>query len=283
MNRKLEFFLKTALAVLIAAVMLFPLVCIIFAAFMGKNEAVEYFGAVFGEKSGYARLHIFPMYPTLRYYVRLLLDSPEFYAMSGNSLVQTASIIIGQTLFAMPAAWGMTQYDFRFRQAVFMLYIILMIMPFQVTMVSSYVILDGMGLIDTLGAVIIPNIFSAIPVFIMAKSYESLPPSLIEAAYLDGANELQTFLHIGIPAGMSGAAAAAVLSFIEYLGNIEQPLTFLKSRRLWTLPMYFPQITADNINVSMAAAVVIMIPPVLVFAFGRKYAEQGITVSGLKE
>jgi multiple sugar transport system permease protein len=158
-----------------------------------------------------------------------------------------------------------------------------MIMPFQVTMVSSYLVLDWFHLMDTHLAIIIPAIFSAFPVFIMTKFFKGIPEALMEAAKIDGAGEFQIFCHIGIPLGISGIVSAIVLDFLEGWNAIEQPLTFLKRQSLWPLSLYLPSISTEKIGVAFVASVIVMMPSVLIFLYGQQYLEQGIVASGIKE
>ena len=158
-----------------------------------------------------------------------------------------------------------------------------MIMPFQVTMVSSYLVLSNLSLMDTHLAIILPGVFSAFPVFIMQKFFHSIPDALVEAAMVDGARQLKIFLHVGVPLGMPGIMASVLLNFLEYWNAIEAPMTFLKTKAKLPLSLYLPQITTDQVGSSFAASIVMMLPAVLIFLWGQEYLEQGIVASGLKE
>lgn len=156
-------------------------------------------------------------------------------------------------------------------------------MPFQVTMVSSYLVLSNLSLMDTHLAIILPGVFSAFPVFIMQKFFHSIPDALVEAAMVDGAGQLKIFLHVGVPLGMPGIMASVLLNFLEYWNAIEAPMTFLKTKAKLPLSLYLPQITTDQVGSSFAASIVKMLPAVLIFLWGQEYLEQGIVASGLKE
>ena len=215
--------------------------------------------------------------------MELLLDSPDFFVMFWNSVKQVVPILIGQVLIGMPAAWAFGRYRFRGRRILFLLYMILMIMPFQVTMVSSYLVLSELSLMDTHPAIILPGIFSAFPVFIMQKFFRSIPDALVEAAMVDGAGQFRIFLHVGVPLGLPGIMASVLLNFLEYWNAIEAPMTFLKTKSKLPLSLYLPQITTDQMGSSFAASIVMMLPAVLIFLWGQEYLEQGIVASGLKE
>lgn len=277
--KALSFFVLCLMALLIWM----PVWMLLSSSFMGIGEIRDSVGTVLGQKEGYAAWYLFPRYPTLRPYVRLLLDTPQFFPMFWNSCIQVIPGVAGQLIIALPAAWSFACFRFRGRRALFLLYIVLMIMPFQVTMVSSYLVLDRLRLMNTHLALVLPMFFSTFPVFIMEKSFRTIPPSLIEAAKIDGAGELKIFFHIGLPMGASGIISAGVLGFLEGWNAIEQPLTFLKDKSLWPLSLYLPNIAADSLGVAMVACVIAMMPALLFFLFGQKYIEEGIVASGIKE
>ena len=159
----------------------------------------------------------------------------------------------------------------------------LTLMPFQVTMVSGYFILDRLGLMNTVWAVILPGAVSTFPVFIMTRFFAAIPSALTEAAELDGADPWRVFLYLGLPVGFPGVLSAVVLGFLEYWGALEQPMTFLKDQTKWPLSLYLPAVTAENAGTSLAAAVLTLAPALLIFLFGQKYLEAGIAASGMKD
>ncbi len=251
---------------------------------MGSDEVLGNAGPVTNQLKGIARWSIIPQYPTLRAYVELLLDSPNFFTMFWNSCIQVLPVLLGQIVIAAPAAWAFARFQFRGKKPLFILYIILMVLPFQITMVSSYLVLFKMKLTGTHLALILPNIFSAFPVFVMTKFFKSVPESLIESARLDGAKEMYIFLRVGIPMGASGLLSVIILGFIEYWNAIEQPLTFLaNNKRLWPLTLYLPDITLNKLQVAFTASVFVLFPVLLLFLYGQKHLERGIAASGLKE
>lgn len=276
---------KLTLVILCAAsvFMLLPLWMVISGSFMGTGELEKTIGPVLNGAEGMAVWPAIPKYPTLRPYVELLLDSPSFFVMFWNSCRQVFPIMAGQLVIAAPAAWAFSRYDFPLKKLLFSIYIILMIMPFQVTMVSNYLILDRMKLMNTDFAIILPAVFAALPVFIMEKFFAGIPESLIEAAELDGAGEITIFLKIGIPIGAPGIISAMILSFLENWNAIEQPLTFLSDPHKWPLSLYLPNIATEKAGVSLAASVIMLLPALLIFVFGQEYLEQGIQASGIKE
>lgn len=269
--------------ILLALLVWVPLWMLVSGSLMGSSELAQNLGPVLDGTQGSASWPLLAKYPTLGPYVELLLDTPQFFIMFWNSVKQVFPVIVGQILLGAPAAWAFARYEFRGKRLLYSLYIVLMLMPFQVTMVSSYLVLDRLGLLDTVWAIILPGAASTFPVFIMIRFFSAIPAAITEAAALDGASPFKTFIMLGLPLGAPGVLSAVVLGFLEYWNALEAPLTFLKDQTLWPLSLYLPNITADNAGVSLVASVIMLIPALLIFLFGQKYLEQGITASGMKD
>ncbi len=250
---------------------------------MSLDELNMTIGPVLNESSDYARWIIFPSWPTLQPLLELLLDTPQFFVMFWNTFKIVIPSVLGQFLIATPAAWALSRLRFRGRKLLMTIYIVLMLMPFQVTMVPNYLMIDRLHIMDTLWAVIFPSAFSAFPVFIMSKGFDAVHYSVLEAARVDGASQLQTFLKIGLPLGLPGILAALVLGFLESWNAIEQPMTFLTTPANWPLSLYLSQIATEKMSLSMAASLMMLLPAALAFLFGQKYLILGIQSTGMKE
>lgn len=260
-----------------------PLLLLLAASFMPEDELFSRYLPVLELGRAPVKPAIWPSYPSLKPYSELLLHSPGFFVMFWNSMLQVLSVLAGQLLVGTPAAWAFARFRFRGRRVLFLLYLVLMIMPFQVTMVPSYLVLDRLHLLDTHLSVILPGIFAAFPVFVMTKFFESIPQSLVEAVYIDGGNCFDAFFRVGLPMGMPGIMTAVLLGFFEYFNALEPPLTFIKNKQLWPLSLYLPNVTADNASLAFTAGFVALLPPVLLYLNGQAYLEQGIVASGVKE
>jgi len=269
---------------LMAFVMCYPILFLMTGSLMGKQELIEHLKPMLVEKpEGFITMGLLPIFPTLKNYVQILMDSPEFFVMFWNSVKITVSILLIQLFVGVPAAWAFAKYDFPCRKLLFTLYIILMMMPFQVTMLSNYLVLDHLKLVNTQLAVILPAGFSTFPVFIMYRFFSDIPKEIIEAAQIDGANALQVFRYIALPGGSGGIISAMVLGFLEYWNLIEQPMTFLTDPKLWPLSLYLPEISAKTAGSAFASAIIGLIPALLVFLAGEDYLEKGIMASAVKE
>ncbi|WP_313165500.1 carbohydrate ABC transporter permease [Sedimentibacter sp.] len=271
--------------ILFCLLFILPLLMIFSGSFENQSQLTENLEPVFKSVNSEikARWYIIPMYPALKSYVEILFDSPEFFIMFWNSCKLVFPILLGQLIVNTPAAWGFARYDFKWKNTLFTLYIVLMLMPFQSVMVSNYIVLNYLKLLNTRSGIILPAIFSTLSVFIMYRFFKGIPKTVIEAARMDGAGEFQIFVTIGIPMGAPGIASAMVLGFLEYWSMIEQPLAFLEDKTLWPLSLYTPDITPELTGVYLVSSVIILIPPLLIFLIGQKYLEKGIQASGLKE
>lgn len=268
---------------LIAAVCLYPVLFLLTGSFMGKGELSECLAPALGSGDGFVSWRLIPLYPTLQSYVELLLDLPQFFVMFWNSVKITAGTLAGQLLVGVPAAWGLSRFRFPLRKGIYMLYVVLMMMPFQVRMLSDYLVLNQLQLLDSHLGIILPGMFSTFPVFIMYRFFGGIPEAVIESARLDGAGSWQIFRWIGLPLGSGGIVSAMVLDFLEYWNLIEQPLTFLKNKSLWPLSLFLPNIELERAGVAFVASVVTLIPSVFVFLLGQNDLEQGIAAAAVKE
>lgn len=273
----------TGLLMIPAFVACYPILFLMMGSLMSADELKNNLAPVLAGGTGYIRWSFLPVYPTMRSWVRLLLDTPEVFVMFWNSVKMTVMILAGQLLVGVPAAWGLAKFRFPLRKLIFMIYIILMMMPFQVMMLSEYLVFDRLRLLDTQQSIILPAVFSTFPVFIMYRFFGGIPAAIIESAKLDGAGNLQIFLKIGLPLGSGGIVSAMVLSFLEYWNLIEQPLAFLKDKSLWPMSLFLPEIDVSGAGLSFAASVIALIPALLVFLAGQDYLEQGIVAAAVKE
>lgn len=277
MKRKLLWFLMGAFAL----IMLLPIWIAVTGAFSSQWELTENLRPVLGNGQGLAKWTLLPQSPTLKSLVQVLLDSPEFFTMFWNSVTITAGILLGQFAVAVPAAWGLAKLHLPGKLGN--LYMVLMLLPFQVLMYPEYLVLKSLGLLNTLWAVILPGVFSAYPVFLLTRFFGAIPEEILEAARLDGAGEWQIFRYIALPLGLPGLLSVGILSFLDAWNLIEQPMTFLKNRVLWPLSLFLPETTLTDAGLGFAAALLMLIPALLLFGLCQDALEEGIALPGGRE
>ncbi len=257
-----------------------PVIILITGSFMDQYELKEYLSPIFMENLSYVSWKLMPDYPSFGNYKKLLFQDPSFFILFWNSMKMTACILGGQLLAGVPAAWAFAVYKGRAGKILFAFYVVLMLLPFHVTMLSNYLVLNKLFLLNTQKAVIFPAVFSTFPIFLCYGGFRSIPVQLFEAARVDGAREWNIFLQIGLPLGKTGILSAIVLGALEYWNMMEQPMAFIDDKSLWPLSLYLPEITWAKAGY---ASFITLIPAVFVFAMGQDYLEQGIVYSGLKE
>ncbi len=260
-----------------------PILLLVTGSVMGNGELRQYLAPVFSDSLTYISWKLVPDYPTFESYGKLLLMTPQFFVLFWNSMKMVGGILLGQLVIGVPAAWAFAVYQVRGSRVLFALYVVLMLLPFQVTMLSSYLVLNRLGMLDTQAAVILPAVFSTFPVFLTYGGFRCIPVQLFEAARIDGAGEWRIFWKLGLPLGKSGLLSAMVLGFLEYWNMMEQPMAFLENKALWPLSLYLPEITWAQAGYAFTASILTLIPAVFVFVWGQDYLEQGIIFSGLKE
>ena len=260
-----------------------PVILLITGSVMDHYELTGYLASVFMDGEEFISWKLMPDYPSFENYGKLLFMTPQFFVLFWNSIKMVLCILAGQLLVGVPAAWGFAVYKVRAGKLLFALYVVLMLLPFQVTMLSSYLVLNRLSLLNTQKAVILPAVFSTFPIFLTYGGFRNIPGQLFEAARVDGAGEWYIFFRMGLPLGKSGILSALVLGFLEYWNMMEQPMAFIDDKALWPLSLYLPEIVWGQAGYAFCASVITLIPVAFVFVMGQDYLEQGIIYSGLKE
>ncbi|WP_376768613.1 carbohydrate ABC transporter permease [Paenibacillus foliorum] len=235
-----------------------------------------------GEKDVFVNLKWIPDWVSFEQYAEVLVRNPKFLHMFWNSVGMVVPIIVGQIVVASLAAYAFAKLSFRGRDKWFLFYLMTMLMPFQVTLVPNYIILDELGLLNTRAAIILPGIFGAFGVFMLRQFMIHIPSSLMEAAKIDGAGHFTIFSRIILPLVKPGLAALTVLLFVDYWNMVEQPLIFLQDVTKQPLSLYLSQISKEAQGVIFAASVLFMSPIVLLFLHAQTHFIEGIQLSGIK-
>ena len=290
MRRKKRYFSRgmlTVLAAVFAFLFLMPTVLTITNSFMTQSEITANYGQVFQNATdgkSYIKdkinLKFIPDKVSFTQYFTVLLKSPDFLYKFWNSVILVAPIVLAQLAVASVAAYGFTRWRGKIRDTIFFAYVILMLMPYQVTLVPNYLVSDFLGLLNTRWAIILPGAFAPFSVFLLTKSMRRIPASLIESAKLDGAGEWHIFWNICLPQCRSALYSIAILVFIDYWNMVEQPLILLPDASQQPLSVYLSQINAGEIGIAFAAAVIYLVPGLLMFLHGEAYLVEGITYAG---
>ena len=277
------------IAAVFAIGFLLPTVLTITNSFMTQSELNANYGMIFqnarpGTGSAFVSesvtIKFIPDRVSFSQYITALFRSPEYLLKFWNSVILVIPIVIAQVGIASFAAYSFTRYQGRLKNLLFFSYIILMLMPYQVTVVPNYLVADWTGLLNTRWAIIFPGTFAPFSVFLLTKFMRRIPVSLIEAAKLDGANEWKVFTGVCLPQCRSALYSIAILVFIDYWNMVELPIILLPDSTMQPLSVYLSTINAGEVGVAFAVAVVYMIPPLLLFLHGEEALVEGITHSG---
>ncbi len=279
--------LMTIFAAVAAVIFLLPTVLTITNSFMSQTEINANYGVVFNSVtdsktfiSKTVNLKFIPDIVSFSQYFSVLFKTPDYLLKFWNSAILTVPIVIFQTVVALFASYGFSRLTGKLKEIIFFVYIILMLMPYQVTLVPNYLVSEKLGILDTRWAIILPGIFSPFAVFLLTKAMKRIPKTYFEAAMLDGANEFQIFTSICYPMVRSAVFSVLMLVFIDYWNMVEQPLILLSDESMHPLSVFLSKINSGDTGLAFAVAVIYMMPSLLMFLYGEDYLVEGITYSG---
>ena len=286
--KKKHYFGRGAMFVLcaiFAIAFLLPTVLTITNSFMSEEEINANYGMIFSTTTGgyvskTVNLKFIPDKVTLSQYINGLIKSPEYLLKFWNSVLLVVPIVIFQVAIASVAAYSFTRWRGKIRSGIFFFYVILMLMPYQVTLVPNRLVAEWLNLYDTRWAIILPGIFSPFAVFILTKFMRRIPNAMIEAAKLDGAGEVQVFCKICVPMSKGIIYSVAILVFIDYWNMVEQPLVLLKTSDMHPLSVFLSEINSGDAALAFAVASIYMIIPLLTFLYSEDYIVEGVAYAG---
>jgi multiple sugar transport system permease protein len=279
--------IRTAVIGFFAVIFLMPIVLTITNSLMTKAEINANYGVIFAKRNGVrvfisstVNLKFIPDIVSFGQYFKVLILSPEYLRKFWNSFLYVVPIVVFQLAIASLTSYGFARYRGRVREIIFFAYIILMLMPYQVTLVPNFLVSQWLGIINTPWSIILPGIFAPFSVFLLTKFMRRIPYSLIEAARVDGAGEWQIFTRVCLPQCRSALYSIAILVFIDYWNMVEQPLVLLKDAESQPLSVFLSNINSGEIGLAFAMASVYMIPSLLLFLHGEEYLVEGIATQG---
>lgn len=272
--------------VLIAIVILtvLPIVLTFLYSFFPPNEIKEYLKTRNSYDAGqWMAILLSPAMVSLRQYYTVLIEKPMYLNLFVNSVKYTAAILVGQALVIPMTAYALSRFRFHGRDALFFCILMLMLLPFQVTMAPSVITMRTLGLMNTVWAVILPMIFSPFYIFLLRQFMIGLPNELLEAGMIDGAGTCRCFVHIVLPVCRPILGAAVALSFADCWNMVEQPLIYLGNfQNKLPLSVVFNQLSTENSDVAFAGAALYILPALLIYRYFQEDILLGIQLSELK-
>lgn len=276
--------ISRALLTLVALIILLPVVLTALYSFFSPEE-IKAFMETRGnyDASVWMEIKLAPRVFSLSQYYNILIEDVSVLRLLCNSAMYTVAILLGQALVIPAMAYALSRFKFRGRDAIFFIVIMLMLLPFQVTMVPNVLTLRAMGLINTAWAVILPTCFAPFYIFLVRQFMVGLPRELLEAAEVDGAGTFRCFIHVALPVCRPILGAAVALSFADCWNLVEQPLTYLAGQtQLMPLSVMFNQLTENPSGVEFAGAALYILPALLIYLYFQKDILSGIQLTELK-
>jgi len=281
--------LITAFLVILGMLFLFPLVVTVSGSFMTEqtiyvnySSGVTTFDLVAGITEKFKSLILIPNPASFEQYAGVLINQPSFLVLLFNSLKLTLPVTLGALGVGILTAYGFTIWEWKHKERVFLVYIVVMLMPLQAVLVPNYIVAAIFGIQKSYLAIILPGIFTPFGVFLMRQGMKAIPQAYFEAAKIDGAGNWYILFNILIPQLKSMIAALCMLTFIEYWNLVEQAVIFIDDYRLEPLSIYLSRLADGRTALIFAASCVYMFLPVWFLLSGQADLEKGIELSGVK-
>ncbi len=211
---------------------------------------------------------------------QMLLTEPFTLYRFWKSLALCVIVVFLHGVISCMGGFAFAKLRFRWRRGLYFALVVLMMMPVQVTLVPSYIILDRMGLLDTWAALALPAIFSPFGTVLMAQVFRSVPTDILDAARVDGADFWKVLWRIAVPAARGGLVSLILLTFVDVWNMVEQPMVFLQNAKDYPLGVFLAVQSGEAI--SLAGSLLSMLPVLLLFLYFRDELSEGVEFLGVK-
>lgn len=226
-----------------------------------------------------------PKHFTLDNYKQIFLQEPLFWRWLFNSVIIGVTVTILNLLFNSMAGYALARLHFRGKQCWFFLILTVLVVPAQITLIPTFLILKAIGWLNSYPGMIVPSMVNATFIFMMRQFFVNFPRELEEAGQLDGLNDWGIFRYIVLPLAKPALAAQAVFVFMGSWNNFLLPVVILFDPEMFTLPLGLNTFKGQYIsywNYIMAASMVFTLPGLAIYAFFNRYLIQGVTFTGGK-
>jgi multiple sugar transport system permease protein len=217
-------------------------------------------------------------------YPDALTIAPFARFLANSAFISVTDTALSLLVCAM-AAYVFARIRFRFRNTIFIVVLATMMVPFHVELIPTFILMRGLGWIDTYQALIVPSIFWVFGIFLLRQFFMTVPKELEDAMRMDGAGHLRILFGLMIPLSLPAIAALGIFKFMFTWNSLIGPLIFLTSREKFTVTLGLAMFQGQYETrwaLLMAATVVALIPIIAVFLIGQRYFIQGVALSGIK-
>ena len=268
--------LAVFLLFLLAGAFALPILYTFAGSMMSPGEALSRFQKTsrsFGEPYGPS---LIPGVVTLKQYYSLLIENSKYLGMFWNSVFYAAVITALSNIFIIPLSFVFAKSKFRGSNSLFFVFILTMMMPFQVTLLPIYLVLSGTSLLNTSWSLILPSVFAPTGVFLLRQFMRNVPDEYMEAASLETNSVFAILTRVVIPSSKNGVIAMNILVFAEAWNMVEQPLLFLNDMTKYPLSVAMNGIMSTNLNVAFSGSVLFMAPIIVLYLCFEEQIVEGL-------
>lgn len=234
-----------------------------------------------------AGFDIIPARFTMEHYRQVFAKIPVLRAF-GNSLLVSCSVTMGVLVFSSMVGYALSRQRFKGRTLIFMFILFTMTVPFQITLIPLYVLVVKLHWVNTYLALIVPYLINGFGIIVFRQYFMSIPQDLIDAARVDGCNELWILFRVLWPLSIPALITVGLVTFMTTWNEVLWPLIVIRDRSMMTMPQVVTIFAVGGqaeamLGSKLAAAVLLALPVVLAYAFFQRYFIQSMASSGLKE
>lgn len=219
---------------------------------------------------------------TFDYYYDVFLGSPQYLLRFWKSMGICLCFVAGQLVVSVLAGYGFAKCEFKGRDAILFVLMILMVLPLQVTLAPNYIMLDKLGLLDTYSALILPSIFVPLGTFILTQSFKSVSDDIIDAAKLDGCGLFRLLTKVILPMNTSGLVCVTLLSFLDGWNMVEQPIAYIKDFLRYPLSVALAYVPPADPTLQLVCCILVVLPPLFLFTYFNRELVEGIVLAEVK-
>jgi multiple sugar transport system permease protein len=261
---------KLLVLVITSCIIIAPLVVMISISFKPDSQIYDF------------PMKIIPETPTLENFSALVANFPGYIF---NSIKLTAVIVLLQLFTATTGAYAFTKLQWKGRDTLFTLYVVSIMIPVQSIIIPQFLIIRNFGLYNTHWALVLTGAFTAFGTFLIKQYFMTIPDSYIEAAHIDGANEIAIFTRVVLPLAKPVIATQVIFAFRFFWNDFFSPLIYINDPKLKTLPLGMSDFVSElytYVGPQMAAAFISLIPVMIIFIAAQRYFVEGVASSGVK-
>jgi multiple sugar transport system permease protein len=230
----------------------------------------------------FVKASLIPTFTTSKQYKEVLFQSPLYLRMFWNALLLTIPVVIGQVFLSALAAYAFELWNYKHKEKIFFLYILVMLMPAQVLLVPNFIVANFFHIQNSYLAIIMPKIFNPFGVFLIRQMSRNFPKEYVEAGFMDGATHIGIFRKIFVPIMKSALLLLTVLTFVDMWNAIEMPIVFINEVVRQPLSVYLSQIISGDAGNIFAVSILYMIPAILIFYTVARQMGDSEIYSGIK-